>query len=405
MGLEVLGVLNADSSAAPVIAFPNLKKLDISWMKHWEEWVIQTTVNITLMPLLQTLSIGSCPLLKSLPCQILSSSSLREMTITSCPHLEVSYLPLFLEELNLCFNPGSLSISLPIQNGLHSNLKSLFISGSTLPQGLSQLKALQTLKVYYCNSLTLMASVSFKLYCEKMIKDWAKIYQGYHNSSHISRSTLPEGVKILNVYAQSITPSYLTSTIEYLEFILCGASMLLVRSRDMTTASSHVPNNNIIDENLKKRIGYKVSKGSVPPVFTLKDQDGKTVSLSKFKGKPVVLYFYPADETPGCTKQACAFRDSYEKFKKAGAEVVGISGDDPTSHKAFAKKYKLPFTLLSDESNKVRKEWGVPSDLFGTLPGRQTYVLDKNGVVQLIYNNQFQPEKHIDETLKLLQSL
>ncbi|KAL4589377.1 hypothetical protein LXL04_002283 [Taraxacum kok-saghyz] len=152
-------------------------------------------------------------------------------------------------------------------------------------------------------------------------------------------------------------------------------------------------------------VSAKVTKGSVAPSFTLKDQDGKTVSLSKFKGKPVVVYFYPADETPGCTKQACAFRDSYEKFKKAGAQVVGISGDDAESHKAFAKKYRLPFTLLSDEGNKVRKDWGVPSDLFGTLPGRQTYVLDKNGVVQLIYNNQFQPEKHIDETLKLLQSL
>ncbi|KAI4976425.1 hypothetical protein ZWY2020_050032 [Hordeum vulgare] len=149
----------------------------------------------------------------------------------------------------------------------------------------------------------------------------------------------------------------------------------------------------------------KVSKGSVPPNFTLKDQDGKTVSLSKFKGKPVVLYFYPADETPGCTKQACAFRDSYEKYKKAGAEVIGISGDDAASHKAFAKKYRLPFTLLSDEGNKVRKEWGVPSDLFGTLPGRQTYVLDKKGVVQYIYNNQFQPEKHIGETLKIIQNL
>ncbi len=155
----------------------------------------------------------------------------------------------------------------------------------------------------------------------------------------------------------------------------------------------------------KSSIVAKVSKGQVPPNFTLKDQDGKNVSLSKFKGKPVVVYFYPADETPGCTKQACAFRDSYEKFKKAGAEVVGISGDDSSSHKAFAKKYRLPFTLLSDEGSKVRKEWGVPADLFGTLPGRQTYVLDKKGVVQLIYNNQFQPEKHIDETLKLLQTL
>ncbi|KAL4303846.1 hypothetical protein GQ457_10G017350 [Hibiscus cannabinus] len=155
----------------------------------------------------------------------------------------------------------------------------------------------------------------------------------------------------------------------------------------------------------KTPISAKVNKGSVPPSFTLKDQDGKNVSLSKFKGKPVVVYFYPADESPSCTKQACAFRDSYEKFKKAGAEVIGISVDNTASHKSFAQKYRLPFTLLSDEDNKVRKEWGVPADLFGVLPGRQTYVLDKKGVVQLIYNNQFQPEKHIDETLKILQSL
>ncbi|XP_008803394.2 peroxiredoxin Q, chloroplastic-like [Phoenix dactylifera] len=152
-------------------------------------------------------------------------------------------------------------------------------------------------------------------------------------------------------------------------------------------------------------IHAKVSKGDVPPPFTLKDQNGRNVSLTRFKGKPAVVYFYPADETPGCTKEACAFRDSYEKFKKAGAEVVGISGDDPASHKAFATKYGLPFTLLSDEGNKVRKEWGVPSDLFGVLPGRQTYVIDRKGAVQLVYNNQFQPEKHVEETLKLLQSL
>ncbi|KAK9043904.1 hypothetical protein V6N11_072228 [Hibiscus sabdariffa] len=129
----------------------------------------------------------------------------------------------------------------------------------------------------------------------------------------------------------------------------------------------------------KTSISAKVNKGSVPPSFTLKDQDGKNVSLSKFKGKPVVVYFYPADESPSCTKQACAFRDSYEKFKKAGAEVIGISVDNTASHKSFAQKYRLPFTLLSDEDNKVRKEWGVPADLFGVLPGRQTYVLDKKG--------------------------
>ncbi|XP_039007101.1 peroxiredoxin Q, chloroplastic-like [Hibiscus syriacus] len=120
----------------------------------------------------------------------------------------------------------------------------------------------------------------------------------------------------------------------------------------------------------KTPISAQVNKGSVPPSFMLKDQDGKSVSLSKFKGKPVVVYFYPADESPSCTKQACAFRDSYEKFKKAGAEVIGVSVDSSASHKAFAQKYRLPFTLLSDEGNKVRKEWGVPADIFGLLPGR-----------------------------------
>ncbi|KAG8376264.1 hypothetical protein BUALT_Bualt09G0045100 [Buddleja alternifolia] len=171
------------------------------------------------------------------------------------------------------------------------------------------------------------------------------------------------------------------------------------------SSSFSFPSSRSSSSSLTTSIVAKVTEGSVPPAFTLKDQDGKNVSLSKFKGKPVVVYFYPADESPGCTKQACAFRDSYEKFKKAGAQVVGISADDSDSHKAFAQKYRLPYTLLSDEGNKVRKEWGIPSDLFGVLAGRQTYVLDRNGVCQLIYNNQFQPEKHIDETLTFLKSV
>ncbi|BBM98646.1 thioredoxin-dependent peroxiredoxin [Marchantia polymorpha subsp. ruderalis] len=149
----------------------------------------------------------------------------------------------------------------------------------------------------------------------------------------------------------------------------------------------------------------KINKGDKLPSTTLKDQDGKQVNLSKFMGKPLVLYFYPADETPGCTKQACAFRDSYDKFTKAGANVIGVSADSPESHKAFKQKYRLQFTLLSDENNKLRKDWGVPGDLFGTLPGRQTYVFDKNGVCQLIFNNQFQPEKHVGETLNVLKSI
>ncbi|KAF6139603.1 hypothetical protein GIB67_033607 [Kingdonia uniflora] len=172
MGLQVLYGDSVEDISAPVIAFPNLKKLSIGEMKHWEEWVITTTTNITVMPFLQTLSIEDCPLLKSLPCQILSFS-LREIRIEDCPHLEISCLPPFLEKLNLKQDAGSLSISLPIQNGLHSNLKSLVIEDSphsTFPQGLSQLKALQTLKVSLCDSLTLNIS---EFHYEKIIKDWA----------------------------------------------------------------------------------------------------------------------------------------------------------------------------------------------------------------------------------------
>ncbi|GBG80613.1 hypothetical protein CBR_g31073 [Chara braunii] len=99
---------------------------------------------------------------------------------------------------------------------------------------------------------------------------------------------------------------------------------------------------------------------------------------------------------------ACAFRDAYQDLRRAGAVVIGVSSDSPESHKEFAKKYDLPYVLLSDEGGEARKEWGVPGDLFGILPGRQTYVIDKKGIVQMVFNNQFQPEKHVDEALKIL---
>lgn len=150
----------------------------------------------------------------------------------------------------------------------------------------------------------------------------------------------------------------------------------------------------------------KVKVGDTAPPLTLSDQNGKQFTLQRlfsgFAPKSVVLYFYPADETPGCTKQACSFRDAYQEFKRRGAEVIGVSVDNPESHRKFAAKYNLPYTLLSDEGDKARKEWGVPSDLFGVLPGRQTYVMDKKGVVKLVFNNQFQPEKHVEETLAVL---
>jgi thioredoxin-dependent peroxiredoxin len=148
-----------------------------------------------------------------------------------------------------------------------------------------------------------------------------------------------------------------------------------------------------------------VQVGDTAPDFTLPSQSGEPISLKDFIGKKsVVLYFYPKDDTPGCTAEACAFRDSYEVFKDAGAEVIGVSDDSPTSHEKFATKYRLPFTLLSDTGKQLRKLYGVPSTL-GLLPGRVTYVIDKNGIVRHIFNSQFNFKGHIEEALKTLREL
>ncbi|PIG92950.1 peroxiredoxin [Gloeocapsopsis sp. IPPAS B-1203] len=147
-----------------------------------------------------------------------------------------------------------------------------------------------------------------------------------------------------------------------------------------------------------------VKVGDTAPDFTLPSQSGTAVKLSDFQGKSVVLYFYPKDDTPGCTKESCAFRDQYEVFQNAGAEVIGVSADSPDSHQRFAAKYQLPFTLLSDAGNQVRKLYGVPATL-GLLPGRVTYVIDQQGVVQHIFNSQFNFQGHVDEALKTLQQI
>lgn len=145
--------------------------------------------------------------------------------------------------------------------------------------------------------------------------------------------------------------------------------------------------------------------GDTAPDFTLLSQSGESISLKDFIGKKsVVLYFYPKDDTPGCTKEACAFRDSYEVFKDTGAEVIGVSDDSLDSHQKFATKYQLPFTLLSDIGSKVRKLYGVPATL-GILPGRVTYVIDKNGIVQHIFNSQLNFKGHVEESLKILQKV
>ncbi len=147
----------------------------------------------------------------------------------------------------------------------------------------------------------------------------------------------------------------------------------------------------------------RVQVGDVAPDFTLPSQAGAPVSLHDLRGKNVVLYFYPKDNTSGCTAQACAFRDQYEVFKDAGAEVIGVSSDSTESHQQFAAQYRLPFTLLSDVGGKVRKRYGATT--MGLLPGRVTYVIDKNGVVRHMFSSAFNAGKHITEAVQALQAL
>lgn len=145
--------------------------------------------------------------------------------------------------------------------------------------------------------------------------------------------------------------------------------------------------------------------GDRAPDFTLTSATGETVTLSDFRGKkPVVVYFYPKDDTPGCTAESCAFRDSYQVFQDIGAEVIGISGDSVDSHRKFADKYNLPFILLSDSQNSVRKQFGVPATLF-VLPGRVTYVIDKEGIIRHVFNSMMDFKAHVEEALNTLKSL
>ena len=145
--------------------------------------------------------------------------------------------------------------------------------------------------------------------------------------------------------------------------------------------------------------------GDKAPDFTLPSQMGDNVTLSEFFGKKaIVLYFYPKDESAGCTREACRFRDSYDAFTDLGAEVLGVSSQSVESHKSFASHHGLPFLLLSDVEGKVRQLYGVPATM-GIIPGRVTFIIDKKGVVRHVFSSQFQPEKHIEEALKILKEL
>ena len=144
-----------------------------------------------------------------------------------------------------------------------------------------------------------------------------------------------------------------------------------------------------------------LTEGQTAPDFTLPSADGTEVTLSSLRGKWVVVFFYPKDNTTGCTAEACAFRDSHEDFTDAGAVVIGISSDSVESHQRFAAKHNLPFTLLSDTGGMLRSAWGVGKTM-GILPGRVTYVIDPEGVVRKVFSSQFRATAHQTEALQTI---
>jgi peroxiredoxin Q/BCP len=145
--------------------------------------------------------------------------------------------------------------------------------------------------------------------------------------------------------------------------------------------------------------------GDKIPHFLAKDSHGNDFDSASVVGKkPSVFYFYPKDNTPGCTAQACSFRDQYEDFKDLGAEVIGISGDSIASHEKFAIQYRLPFILLSDKDQKIRNLFGVKPNLFGLIPGRVTYVADKEGVIRLVFDS-LVATNHIPRALEMIKKL
>jgi peroxiredoxin Q/BCP len=148
-----------------------------------------------------------------------------------------------------------------------------------------------------------------------------------------------------------------------------------------------------------------IKVGDRAPDFTLPSSGGKKLTLSELNaGKTVVVFFYPKDDTPGCTVEACSFRDSYDAFAEAGAEVVGISSDSVDSHDRFASKHKLPMTLLSDADGKVRAAFGVKATL-GLFPGRATFVIDRTGIVRHVFVSQLRAGAHVGEALSVVKEL
>ena len=149
----------------------------------------------------------------------------------------------------------------------------------------------------------------------------------------------------------------------------------------------------------------QLAVGDQSPPFTATLQDGSTFDSATLLGrKALVLFFYPKDNTPVCTREACGFRDAYEQFQAVGAEVVGVSSDSQASHLAFAAKHRLPFPIISDPDRRLRKLFGVPNPL-GFLPGRVTFVIDKQGVIRLVFSALLVSDDHVKKALATVADL
>lgn len=150
----------------------------------------------------------------------------------------------------------------------------------------------------------------------------------------------------------------------------------------------------------------KLSIGDTAPFFECLNQDKVMISLPDLlAGRHLVLFFYPKDDTPGCTLEACGFRDNYEIFLDNGVNVAGISADSPESHKEFIRRHKLPYTLLSDPKNSIRQAFGVEGGLFGLLPGRETFLIDRSGIIRNKFSSHIDIQGHISKTLAVIKTL
>ena len=174
-------------------------------------------------------------------------------------------------------------------------------------------------------------------------------------------------------------------------FITVGAALVLAGA--------------IILHQMYKDAGQQLKIGASAPDFSLSSSDGSMFTLSKVLGKKaIVIFFYPKDFSPGCTTEVCTFRDSFEIFKAAGADVIGVSSDSVESHQKFIKEHNLPFSLLSDPTKAVRKLYRIRNS-GGVIPGRITFVLDKKGIIRFAFSSQFDAARHVEEAKKVVEEI